>query len=133
MENLMKNIIKIAVVSSFLLIASLLISACGSSGSTESFVQGQAKIDVTVKDSSGALVANVRVDVKDSSGPTGKIIDTYVTTVAAGTHSFLETVGSDYYFSFTDIASPARYATQSDIKVTPQLTKTQTLNIVMLP
>jgi hypothetical protein len=125
----MKNLIKITAVSTLLLIACLLISACG--GGTENFVQGQAKVDVNVKDNSGAFVSNVKVEVKETAGPTGKVVETYTTTGAM--HTFLVTVGADYFFTFTDNALPARYATQTDLKVTPQLTNTQTLDVVMVP
>ncbi|MBL0226346.1 MAG: hypothetical protein IPQ16_12510 [Geobacteraceae bacterium] len=126
----MKNLLKITVLSSLLIIACFMIVACG--GDTENFVQGQANIDVTVKDSSAAPVSNVKIEVKDAAGAAGKIIETYITT-ATGAHTFLVTVGTDYFFTFTDAALPVRYATQTDLKVTPQLTNTQTLNVVMLP
>jgi hypothetical protein len=130
-ENTMKNLIKIVAVSSLLIITCLLIGACGGSNSTENFVQGKGDIEVTAIDINKTPLSNVRIDVKDSAG--GKVIDTFNTTATATTHTFLETVGSDYYLTFTDIASPVRFATVIDIKVTPQLTSTQTLNQLMVP
>ncbi|NVN90083.1 MAG: hypothetical protein HXX11_05710 [Desulfuromonadales bacterium] len=123
----MKNLIKIAVASSLLIIACLMISACGGGG-TENFVQGNGQIDVSVRDSGGAFLANIRIDVKN---PAGTILESFTTT-ATGIHTFQETVGTTYTFTFTDVATPVRFATQS-ITATPLLTATVHVDPVMLP
>jgi hypothetical protein len=115
---------------SILIIACLLISSCG--GGTENFVQGNGKITVTVKASGGALLANVKIDVHVDSA-TGRIVDTW-TTDATGTHDFQETVGSDYFFSFTDLTTPARFVSPQNwpSKVTPLLTDTVFLPVTLI-
>jgi hypothetical protein len=128
----MKNFIKIVTISSFLIITSLLIGACGG-GNTEQFVQGKGQIDVTAKDAAGVLLSNVRIDVRIDS-LAGSVIDTW-TTDSSGKHTFQETIASNYYFTFTDVASPVRYATQnySNNPVKPLLTSTVTINVTMAP
>jgi len=124
----MKNVLKITAVSALLIVACLMISACG--GDTERFVQGQAKINVTVKDTSGVSLANVKIDVRETAGTAGTIVETF-TTDNTGAKQFIVTVDSDYYFTFTDTIVPARYVTQTGLKVTPRLTDPQNLNVVM--
>lgn len=128
-ENIMRNLIKLVTVCSFLLVASFLISACGS-GDTENFVQGNGQIDVTVKDTGGAFLSNIRIDVKNSGGTT---IGTSTTTTATTTTIFQETVGSDYTFTFTDLNIPVRFTTTPTITVTPLLTATVHVDAQLLP
>jgi len=125
----MKNLIKITTICSLLIIACFLISACG--GGAENFVQGNGQFDVTVKDSNGAFVSNIRIDVT-KSGQTALASPSVTTTATTTTTTFQETVGSDYSFTFTDVTIPARFATQTITK-TPLLTATVPVNAVMLP
>ena len=122
----MKNLMKITVISALLIIACSLISACG--GGAENFVQGNGQVDVTVKDVNGNFLSNIRIDVKN---PGGTIIDTFTTTVATTVHSFQETVGTTYTFTFTDVATPVRFATVQTITATPLLTATVHVDAVM--
>ena len=122
----MKNLIKITTVCSLLIIGCFLMTACG--GGAENFVQGNGQVDVSAKDLSGNFLSNIRIDVKS---PAGIIVDTFTTT-ASGTHSFQETVGTTYTFTFTDVGVPARFATQS-ITAAPLLTATVHVDAVMQP
>ena len=124
----MKNLIKITTVCSLLIAACFLISACG--GDAENFVQGNGQIDVTVKDGSGAFVSNVRIDVTKPDG--GTATPSFTTTPASTTIVYQLTVGTVYTFTFTDVAVPARFATQS-IPKEPLLTATGHVDPVMLP
>jgi len=123
----MKNLIKITTICSLLFIACFLISACGD-GDAENFVQGNGQIDVTVKDTNGAFLSNVRIDVKNPGGTT---IESFTTT-STGIHTFQLTVGTVYTFTFTDVAIPVRFATQS-ITAEPLLTATVHVDAVMRP
>jgi 5-hydroxyisourate hydrolase-like protein (transthyretin family) len=128
-ENVMKNLIKIVTISSFLIIACFLISACG--GDAENFVQGNGQIDVTVTDSStGLALPGVQVQVRKNSVTDPTVISS-ATTDANGKAVFQETVGSDYYFSF----AATGYTSQNYVNnpVTPLLTATITVNVAMVP
>ena len=122
----MKNLVKVTMVSSLLIIACLVISACG--GGTEQFVQGKGQVDVSAKDTSGAFLADIKIDVKK---PDATIIETFTTT-STGIHTFQETVGTVYTFTFTDVANPVRFATQS-ITAEPLLTATVHVDPEMKP
>jgi hypothetical protein len=124
----MKNVLKIAAISSLLIIACLLISACG--GSTENFVQGNGQIDVTVTNSAGLALPGVQIEVRKVSATDPNVVSRG-TTDAAGKATFQETIATDYYFTF--IATG--YATQNYINnpVRPELTVTKTVNVVMVP
>jgi hypothetical protein len=127
----MKNIIKITTMCSLLIIACFLISACG--GGAENFVQGNGQINVTVENSTGTtLLPNVKIDVHSGS-PTGTIVDT-ATSDANGAHVFQETVGSNYFFTFTDLNTTARFTSPQNwpTQVTPLLTATVTLTVTLL-
>jgi hypothetical protein len=124
----MKNLIKLTFVSSLLIIASLLLSACG--GDAENFVQGNGKVTVTAQNSVGVKLANVKIEAHFDN-PTGDIKET-ATTDVNGAHDFQLTVGSGYYFTFTDQNVPARFAPYNDpTKITPELTNTKTLNTTL--
>jgi hypothetical protein len=128
----MKNLIKIAAVSSLLIMACFLISACG--GDAENFVQGNGQIDVTVTNSATTSpLSGVLIQVRTSS-VTGNVVDSW-TTDFTGKHSFQETIGSDYYFTFTDTASPVKFASQNYVNnpVKPDLTALKTVDVAMVP
>ena len=128
----MKNLIKLSAICSVLIITGLMISSCGSGG-TENFVQGNGQINVTVENSTGTtLLPNVKIDVHSGS-PTGTIVDT-ATSDANGAHVFQETVGSNYFFTFTDLTTPARFTSPQNwpTQVTPSLTATVTLTVTLL-
>lgn len=128
-ENSMKNLIKIAFVTSLLSIACLIISACG--GDAENFVQGNGQIDVTVTNSvTGLPLPGVQIQVRLIS-VTNPTVLTSATTDVNGKAVIQETIGSDYYFSF----AATGYTPQDYINnpVKPQLTVTQTVNVAMVP
>jgi hypothetical protein len=124
----MKNLLKIAAISSLLIIACLLISACG--GDAENFVQGNGKIDVSVTNSAGLALPGVQIEVRKVSATDPNVVSRG-TTDSSGKATFQETIATDYYFTF--IATG--YATQNYINnpVRPELTVTKTVNVVMVP
>lgn len=127
----MKNVIKITAISSLLIIACLLIGACGGGGSQ--LIQGKGDFNFYVKDSGGALLSNIQIVVRESSA-TGTVINTY-TTDATGHIYWVSPqagVANDFYFTFTDLTVPARFATQT-LKETPDILNTQNITVTMLP
>jgi hypothetical protein len=118
-ENVMKNLIKIATVSSFLIITCLLIGACGSSG--ENVVQGKGQVAVSTTDNTTKLaLPSVAVTVSRSAG--GASFDNFLTDSNGKFRWVSPTggIGSDFFFTFTKTG----YATQTDIKRTPNATGT---------
>jgi len=124
----MKNLMKITVISSLLIIACLLITACGDDA--ENFVQGNGQIDVTVTNSATALpLSGVLIQVRTSS-VTGNVVDSW-TTDATGKHSFQETIGTDYYFTFSATGFVPQNYVNNPVK--PALTATKTVDVAMIP
>jgi 5-hydroxyisourate hydrolase-like protein (transthyretin family) len=125
----MKNLIKIAAISSLLIIACLLISACGDNA--ENFVQGNGQIDVVVTNSAtGLALPGVQIEVRKVSA-TDPTVVSRGTTDSSGKATFQETFATDYYFTF--IATG--YTTQNYINnpVRPELTATRTVSVAMVP
>jgi len=126
----MKNLLKITAISSLLIVACLLISACGG-GDTENFVQGNGQIDVTVTSSvTGLALPDVQIEVRKVSATDPNVVRRG-TTDAAGKATFQETIANDYYFTFI---APG-YTTQNYVNnpVRPMATSTITFNVVMAP
>jgi len=124
----MKNLLKITAASALLVIACLLISACGDDA--ENFVQGNGQIDVTVTNSATAVpLAGVLIQVHTSS-VTGNVVDSW-TTDSTGKHSFQETIGTDYFLTF----SAAGFVPQNYVNnpVKPELTATKIVTVAMAP
>jgi 5-hydroxyisourate hydrolase-like protein (transthyretin family) len=123
----MKNLLKITVISSLLIVACLLISACG--GDTENFVQGNGQVDVTVTSkATGLALQGVQIEVRKVSATDPNVVSR-ATTDSLGKATFQETIATDFYFTF--IATG--YATQNYINnpVRPELTVTKTVNVAM--
>jgi hypothetical protein len=124
----MNKMIKIAVVSSLLVATCFLIFACG--GDTENFVQGNGQIDVTVTNSVTTLpLTGVLIQVRTVS-VTGSVVDSW-TTDATGKHTFQETIGTDYYFTFSAPGFAAQNYVNNPVK--PELTVTKTVTVAMTP
>jgi hypothetical protein len=126
----MKSFIKLSAIFSVLIIAGLLISSCG--GGAENFVQGNGQINVFVENSASTPLPNVKIDVHTGT-PTGTIVGTAVSDVN-GEAVFQETVGTSYYFTFTDLTTPARFTSPQNwpTNVIPELTSTVTLTVQLI-
>lgn len=128
-EIFLKNLIKITAVSAILVIACLLISACG--GDAENFVQGNGQVDVTATNSvTGLALPDVQIEVRKVSVTDPNVVSRGTTDVA-GKATFQETIATDYYFTFTATG----YVSQNYINnpVRPELTATKTVNVAMVP
>lgn len=130
----MRNAIKITVVSSLLIIACFLISACGGGG-VEQFVQGQGKVDIFVTDNNVASplkLANVTIEVRENNAAGALIATIPSATDVNGFYQWVSPptgVGSPYYFTFILTG----YVTQS-ATATPNLTGTNArLDIKLAP
>jgi len=125
----MKPFFRLMALCSLLVFTALMISSCG--GDTENFVQGNGKVTVTVKNNVGTALDNVKIDAHAGS-PTGTIAANTITG-ASGSFDFQLQVGTDYYFTFTDLNAIPRFATPhaDPTIIKPLLTSTVTLNEVL--
>lgn len=130
----MKNLIKLTFVSSLLIIASLLLSACGGDG-VEQFVQGKGEVDIYVTDKNSApplKLANVTIEVRENNAAGNLIATIPNATDANGFYRWVSPatgVGSTYYFTF----SLAGYATQSATATPNQTGANVRLDIKLAP
>jgi hypothetical protein len=126
----MKNLIKITAISSLIIIACLLFGSCGGGGSQ--VVTGKGDINFFVRDTGNNLLSNIQIVVRESSA-TGAVIETFVTTTDGHFHWISPPAGvaNDFFFTFTDLNSPARFLPQT-IKETPDLLTTLTVNVTMV-
>lgn len=108
----MKSLLKISAISSILVIACLLIAACG--GDSERAARNEGQVRYTVKDSSNTPLAGVTVQVREDAG-TGTLTN-LGTTDTDGHLTYTGTAGHVYYFTF----SKPGYTTQTDI-ASPEL------------
>lgn len=127
----MKNLLKLSIVSSFLIITCLLIGACGSDGDAENLVQGNGQIDVTVtNNATGLPLQGVLIQIRKNSVTDPVVVDSW-TTDSTGKHSFQETIATDYYVTFTATGyTPQNYVNNP---VRPELTVTKIVNVAMVP
>lgn len=117
----MKSLIKIAAISSLLIIACLLIAACG--GDTERAARNKGDVRIAVKDSSNNLpLAGVTVQVREDAG-TGSL-STLGTTDADGHLTYTDTADHVYYFTL----SKPGYATVIDVE-SPELLWSDTVEV----
>jgi hypothetical protein len=120
----MKKIIKTAVLCSLLIVACLLVGACG--GGTEQLARNQGDVSITVTNSSGTPLSGVLIQVRQTAS-TGSYTN-LGTTPASGQLTFTGTADTNYYFTFSKAGS----ITQTDISRTPQLTSTVDLKVTLI-
>jgi len=125
----MKNLIKIATVVSLLVIACLMISACGG----DNAVQGKGELNITTTDSvTTNPVGGVTFQVSQTSG--GVYFDSG-TTGADGKAIWtgpVGSIGSHYFFTFTKAGytAPQTYIQSPDLNATGANVQ---LNVAMVP